>query len=386
MSYATLSQSIPWPEYAGDDAKNGLWSALSAMGTMDATGEKLAMVGTVFWADRSTSAKTFGTSSKITIRTNNVTFADASTNLRVGIQDVATSGTVFAQPDGTFDVYADIGGTSGLLTSSDDGVAKSFTMTTGSKSITQGDLIAIVFDMTARGGSDSVQISGFSGRNYNYPMPPLNLENTGSWAQVATYCVPNVLLEADDGTLGVFRGGQFYLSASTNWTFSDSTNPDERGLLFRVPFGCKIDSIRFMTGANDANADFTITLYSDPTGTPAAVVSRSWLGEHMAGNAGPRYLQVQFPDQYALSANTDYVLAIRATGSGNVSLGYYTLANALHRNVNGCANCAYAYRDGGSGAFNVSGTSTIPEMAILISAIETGGLLTHPGMGGGARG
>jgi hypothetical protein len=388
MSYASLTREMWWPSILampnGAYTGNAGGRSVPTATTLDATGEKFALIGHVCWADKSGSAKTFATSSTISIKFVTVTFADASTNLRVGIQDVATSTVALMQPDGTFDVYADIAGNSGTITSSDDNVVKTLTMTTGTKSITHGDLIAIVFDLTARGGSDSLQIAGQYGLTNQ--LRPVCLNDIGAgWAE-ATASQPNVMLIADDGTRGVLKGGVFHKSGST-YALQSSTNPNRRGLIFQVPFACKVDSLCFCGAAASAAADGSLKLYATPLGTPTALATVSLLGEQMNNSLNERPGLYGLASEVELSADTDYAVIVEGTGTADITLGYFELNSADDRTVNGLTNCRGAYRYGDSGAFTES-TTILPLCGVGISSVSLGSGGSSPRFGdrtGGLR-
>jgi hypothetical protein len=345
---------------------------------VDATTEKIALMGEVMWAGAPTTAKTMGATSKIWFKTSSITFADASTNLRIGIQDIATTTVTSIQPDGTFDVYADVAGNSGLITSSDDNVTKSITLSTsGSKDISHGDLIAVVFDMTARGGSDTFTLLGWSTGGYRI-MPTSRGYNSSTWQGIASAIpIPMIMLEANDGTLGIFRYAPFIpvnngtSGGSSTYDFDSATTYDEYGLIFQVPFRCKVNGVIIAMGTEvSAAADCTLRLYSTPLGTPTEMVAKTLLGEQSIGYSDDRPRVYTFAET-ELAPNTDYCIALEATSTGDINLGYMTLNSEAHRAVNGLANCRLGRRANQTGAFGEV-TDSYPLMAVLISAIDDG--------------
>lgn len=340
---------------------------------IDLTGEKLAIVGEIMW-DNGAATKTMSTSSKIHIRTGAITFADASTTMRVGLQGLlgAGSGAVRATPDGSWSVYTDLIGNGGLLTSSDDNIAKSIALTAGTKDVSQGELVAIVFDMTARAGSDSFGFSGLTGFGYTTTRPG-NAQYIGSaWTYFGgTAHLANVLLESDDGTFGLLRGATYISGTGVN-AFQASSTPDEYGLVFQVPFRCKIDSVTFSGGPNgSAAADCEVCIYSTPSSTPVELANYTLLGEHGSGYIDDRPTTIQLTEELELQPKTDYCVSIKATGTANFDVGYVKLANAAHRPVLGLANCRLGTRSNATGAFSET-TTTIPLIAVGISALDDG--------------
>jgi hypothetical protein len=222
-----------------------------------------------------------------------------------------------------------------------------------------------------------------------------NVYLAGAW-QTATSSMaaaPNVLITFDDGTLGFIDGNGPPITSSSNEAWSDSTNPDERGLIFQVPWDCKIDGF-WMVGAPSAGAtgDFTLALYSSPTGTPAAMASVAVLAEQMGTAVADRPAFFVLPSEVSLSRNTDYILAMRATGAGNCRLRTSVLGNTAYRVfLPGGTTLAKGTRDNGSGAFTAESPAvTMYIMGVRISSLDDGtgsggggGLLAHPGMRGG---
>ena len=344
---------------------------------MDAASERAAMIGHIFWNGRPGSAKTVSSAGgSISIRFGTTTFANASTSLDIGIQDVATATGPTARPDDSFDVKATyVGGTDTI----NSGAWTTIAMETGTKSITHGDLIAIVMDMTARGGADSVAWYTVS---HSRPGRPLNNQYlAGAWLATSTSDMPIAYITADDGTLGVIYG--HFLPAvfqSSSESFNDGTDPDERGMVFQIPWDCKIDSFWALTTGNGTAADFTVSLYSSPTTSATLVTSVSVLGEQV--NAwDTNNFSVVLPTEVSLSKDTDYCLAFKASGATSIGLSKLILpAAGLRAFFPGGTTIAKATRNNSTGNFTTD-TSNLYMMGVGISQLhDTGG-----GSGGGTR-
>jgi hypothetical protein len=358
--------------------------------TMDAAAEKVAFVGQLWLQDQG-SGKSFsdgsisGTAGKIYWMAGTATFANGSTNLRIGVQDMdATDTTLPGQPDGNFDVYADLVGGTDTITST---AAQTTAMESGSKTLSHGDIIAIVFDMTARGGADSVIVGAWSvGGIAGFPYSLVN--TTGTWGlQNAS---PNVVLEMDDGTLG-FLDGAFpvWHYNGNNIAYNSGSSPKEYGLIFQVPFPCKVDAARMIAAFANGSADCEVILYSDPLGTPSALHTQSIDASYMAG-ATARYATFAFGSEIELQANTNYGVVLKPTTGNNVTLGRWDVNSTPDKLLQmiGGANVKQVSRS--SGAFT-STDSFVPMIDVRISSLSdgaggAGGLLTHPGMAGGMRG
>ena len=380
----------------------GMWWPLGIQGgvivgnpsvmVMDAAGEKAAFIGRLFLNSGASKTLSAAGGGSILFRTASITFANGSTTLDIGLQDVATGAGPPAQPDGTFDVKRTLTGGTDTLTANTY-FTVSMTGGTGSKTLSHGDLFAVVFDMTARGGADSVQVRGGavgqSGAAFGGSMPTAS-QYLGSWAIHASH--PNIIILFDDGTIGwIDFGMPVSAGASTQWT--NATSPDENGLLFQLPFDCSIDALGLMQAAwAAADGDGTLALYSDPLGTPSSLASVAILGEQMPVSL-PGMFWGLLASEVSLSKATNYCLALKATSTGNVGLGTVTLGNEAHRvYFPGGTTIAKASRNDGSGAFSAESPAiSIYQMGVRISQIHDGagsggGLLVHPGMAGGCRG
>lgn len=373
-----------WPWVPGSSASTGM--SFSNAHTMDAVDERMAMMGTVFIEGRPGSSKTISSSGgKIHWRAGSaITFANAGTTLRVGLRPVSASAGQAMQPDesGAMDVYDDLVGATDTITAN---AWTTTTMSSGTKTISHGDQVAITWHMTARGGADSVTVSALNGvSTYD---PQINTF-VSAWGTSAAAFLPIALIEFDDGTFGVL-GDSPPFSAFTQQTYNDGSATDEYGLIFQVQSEIKIDALGAMIHGVGTAADFTIAIYSDPLGSPTSMASVTVLGEHTPTTGSPRIGKWPITEQ-TLSAGTDYCIAIKATGASNLGLSYASVANANHRKfVTGTTNMRKASRNGGSGAFGTEVTTDIPMIGFRLSAIHDGagggggGLLVHPGMRGG---
>jgi hypothetical protein len=339
---------------------------------MTAATNKKAFIGHVYIDGRPGSAKTISSAGgKIYYRTGTTTFANGSTTVDIGIQDVDLVNGPPPFPDGTFDVKTTLTGGGGGISSAAFNTA---TMSAGSKSVSHGDLIAVVFDMTARGGADSVIIRG-AGRpdssSINAVLRPKFVGFTGSWfGTVLSH--PYCFIEFDDGTLGVLAGSPLVAAATTE-AFQDSTNPDERALLFQVPFQCKVDALALRMASADANSDSTLTLYETPLGTPNSLASVSLTGQNLVAGTGA--VIVPLASEVTLAADTDYALALKGAGTSNVTLSAMTLdATGFRAFLPGGTTLRKGTRNNSSGAFSEESPAvTVYQMAVRISQFHASG-------------
>jgi hypothetical protein len=348
-------------------------ATVNTFGDLNAADDIAAYIGRVYIDGRPGSTKTISAAGggSITIHTGTpVTFANGSTSVTVGIQDVSTTAGAPARPDGSFDVQsaALVGGGGALAANT----WTTITMTggSGSKTLTQGDLIAVVVHMTARGGADAVNLRpGMSHGGQVYQTPLCTSAAGGVWTNAGR--MPNILITFDDATTAILDMSWPYSGVGGTEVFSDSTNPDERGLVFQLPWSCNVDALftRFLTGGADAG--FSINLYSDPLSSPSLLATRSLDSDQHASTANNLFATFPLASAVTLQNGVDYCLAVRATGANNVTLTNVTLADEDYRTfLPGGTSLAKATRDGGSGAFTLESPAvTLIQVGVRISAL-----------------
>lgn len=362
MSMVQLGGGIVWPVLRRDVVTDqSTWIVDEA--TLDAVGEKCVMWGNIFIDGRPSAAKTLSNAGgKIHWKAGNGTWSNASTVARVGIQDIDAASGPPPVGDGSYDVRADLDQPSFTV----DNNFVSAAMTTGSKSITHGDKLAVVIEMTARGGSDSVLVAGFrNGRGWPGMSAPPNTS--------AAVSSPNIIFEFDDGTLGWFFGSVGGISVgNSSESWQDSTNPDERGNLLRVPWNCEIDALVTSIAGNTSASDGRLAIYATPLGTPTELRGVNLLGEQRVATVDNQ--QIYPITTIRLSRDTDYVVALKANSTGTFGGLPVTLNDANFRKSFGpyMQYAAYATRNGGSGSFSTTTTKLFPATGFRISAIETG--------------
>jgi hypothetical protein len=227
----------------GETARSGGYT----YNAMDANGESVAGIGQIFLEGGAAGGtKTISNVGKIYWKTAGSTFANAGTNVRVGLQDVSTTTGL---EDGTFDVYQDlVGGTDTIAANS----VIITTMDTGTKTITHGDVVAVCVEMTTRGGVDTINVIRESNPVGIGSGLPYATGDTGTLSKTGNN-IPIFLIEFDDGTLGWFNPGHYlvgnlYATSQSTIDFSNGSTPDEYAAVFKVPFKCSINSGAIFVG------------------------------------------------------------------------------------------------------------------------------------------
>ena len=347
-------------------------------GVMDATGERVHCVGRLFLPGR-TGSKTISAAGGGAIwwTSGAVTNSNAGTVFRVGIQDADTANGPPARGDAGWDVYGESTG-SGIVAAT---ARNTWSMTSGTKTISHGDLIAVVFQMTTRGGADSI-ISRHAASGVSMASPSVSLETSGP-TFTALISIPNLVIVFDDGTFGWFAGtspiGPAMSTASTS--FNSGSAPDEYALIFRVPFACKVDQLHAMVATATNGADFELILYSDPLGTPAVIEAVS-IDANALSTATVRGVVAQLTTPRTLTINTDYAIAVRPTTTNNVTLrefGSISSSNAGLQFLPLGTGCYKATRTNQTGAFSATDSTRILA-SVCISALDDGA-----SVGGGIR-
>jgi len=307
-------QGITYPD---DIGALSLSPSLSGS-TIDSTGEKVAICGSVFTPSRGTKSIR-----KIHFRFGSVTKAGGS-GLTVSLQNLLTSAGSGPVPDETQDETV-------AIANGDAGFTSNAWYTTGAlsadRSVTHGERLAVVieYDGSGRLGSDSVVISGMllTGGDAKFGFPSVALK-TASWS-VTVATIPNVIFEFSDGTFGTFAGAYPHSAINSHSYKQDTAGADEYAMKLTLPFSCKTDGaiVRVNSGTT---ADYDIILYEGTT----ALATVSIDGNEVAG-VPSRPLRVQWSSEISLAAGTVYRLAAKPTQTtANVVVYSTDVAAANH--------------------------------------------------------
>ena len=342
----------------------GILSSINSA-IIDAAGERCAFIGHVYLSTGPGTSATLSNAglggSKIFFQTGSITFVNAGTNFRVGVQDVSL-GSGFE--DGTFDVQADVAGGSGLIAGSTINFVE---MTSGTKTITHGDLIAVVFEMTARGGADIVRVNR-ANTDSNFPYTTTFLASVAARQALGPICT---ILFDDNDTVGWF-GETAYAYQDTSTSFNSGSSPDEYALVLRVQQKMEWNSVFVKIGDVDPTDAFEIILYSDPLGTPVAerTISHNPL---LVGSvsAGSDLVQRQM-DAFQPALNTYYALAVRPTTTNPLTFLQFDFGSSLGRKATMLGTDWFlGSRTNQTGAFSQV-TSSLPYFGLLANKLDDG--------------
>ncbi len=378
--------------------------------TLNSTSEAVAYYGRMNIADGSATKILSAGLGQIMFRTGTNTWQALSV-LAIGLQTVGSG--IPIRPSETFlastTTTASGGGAAVLLPSTS---WITVTMASGAATLTHGSLWSVVFNLTTRVSTDSVQIAHVQkSAATNAPgneFPCGNMKDGGAWTNTGGNSIaPAILLKCDDGTLA-WLSNSFPAHSVTSFSISSGGTNNEYGMRFALPWTSAIDGFGATVRHINSTADYTVLLYSDPDGTPATVTSYAVLGLQ-APALGAAACRQTFPTSLiTLTASVTYMLAVRGdTGAANgaVSVQAVEFADASHKiAISGWGGLALGARGGGAGAFSMAetrvpaffhvnvhqisggGTTTVTTTTTTTITTTVGGPRVHPGMGGGARG
>lgn len=332
--------------------------------TMDAAGESIFVVGHIRLSTGPGTSKTLDTNGKIHWRSGAVTFANASSNLRVGVQDVSAAGV--NDDVWTGEPQADlVGGT--------DTIAATAVITTtiesGSRSITHGDQLCIGAELTTRGGADSIVVNrinpDLSGTESHSAL------DTGSGPALATQYAPFVI-EFGDGTLGWMEPYIYPVVYEASAAFNSGSTPDEYALVFQTPFPFQAGGLFAQLSGLAAADDFELILYSDPLGTPVAERTLSFdMSLYAVGGGVTR----TFTSAFSIVANTNYAVALRPTTANSLNFQQCNFgsngANIRKATPLG-TNWSMYSRSNQTGAFGSQSTTILPAFGVWATGFDDG--------------
>lgn len=337
--------------------------------TMNAANMAVVMIGHLRWEDSGSHTIDTTGSSSIQWRSAGSTFANAGTTVKVGIGAVDASTGPPARAVNvsnviTMDVSASFTGGGGGITTT---AWQTSVPTTGTKTVGNGDLIAVSVQMTARAGSDSVLVSC-----ENMPltcMQPTVTTFDGTFYN-ATLSVPNVVVVASDGTRGYIYGGYVASIGSSTQVWDNTQTIKEYGNILRFPFPARAYGI---LGGGSFAAATDLILYGTPLGTPSALATASVNAVQIATSSGVDDFKTMFASPVDLLANTDYGVIAKATSASSISMLYKSYNISAHQNSEPLGTDCYAINRN-TGAF-VAQNSNKDRFAIglLVGAFDSGG-------------
>ncbi len=320
-----------------------------------------------------------GTVDGIEFRVNAVTQAPTN-GLKVSFQDLSNG-----YPDGVADQYRVVTiSTAGWYQSgimSDDGTDGGVKRT-----LTQGQMLAAVFEFNNFVSGDSLAIAG-SSQDWKYlDYSAQFIENlTGSWTQPGNIvCV--FALKYSDGSYGRIVPGVVPFNTTVAYNYSSTSSPDEVGVRFRLPISVKIKGVAFgFSSLNNDEDDWDYVIYEMDDSVVASV---SAPGEERVGITHQVYNPRFFGSDVTLQANTWYRLTAKATGTNAINFSAFVLDALALADASPVGSDFYITKRTDLGSWT-DVTTECPRFRLYVTEADIGaggGLMMHPGMSGGFSG
>ena len=258
-----------------------------------------------------------------------------------------------------------------VIANADDNVFKTATLTLAA-TVAKGDLLAVVIvNPSVLPGNLNVQSS--SDHNSGYPYRDLF---TTVWTKGNRPLI--IGIEYSGGSYDVVQGT--ILASYTSTTYNNGSTPDERGLIFQLPFPC---SVRGAWVWVDLDGDADIVLY-DSDGT--SVLTSVSLDTNVRESAIPDLFIVEFSTSINLSKTTNYRLSLKPTSVTDVVLQEFTVSTAAAMDSNSGGQNFHLTTRTDAGSWSQT-TTQRPLMGLLLSSFDdavsaSGGGIRLAGHGG----
>jgi len=325
---------------------------------VDASGEKAAFIIRI--------QKT-GTIRKIGFRTGNVV---QNQTIKVSLQDVSG---VNGDPDESIDQFRTIS-----VADTDDNVWKTTGLVSSDgtdsgslRSVTRGDLIAVVFENNSFTAGDIFRLCCLTTGQQNVSIYCDLKSGAGpAWGKVNAW--PDVALIYDDGAgndISYYCAYCSPISNITTATYNSGSSPNKRGMKFRLPYPSKISGF-YINLTGTTNGTFVVKLY-DSDGSTVLQTSATFDHDQVRTTSAGGF-SGYFPTDQQLSANTYYYVMIEPQLAINVALNLLTVNAASNFDqMEGGQDFHFVDNSGASGAF-VATTTQRPQIALLFSAFSDG--------------
>jgi hypothetical protein len=326
---------------------------------IDATGEKIALCGPVWFPSR-TGTKNI---TRVQFRFGAVTKAGGS-GLTLSLQDISTS-TAGNLPDEVQDQTVAIAAA---------GVTANTWYRTNALNATRtvscGDQLAVVleFDGSGRLGADSFVWSSFSlsAAGLTNPQMTPSLKTSGSWSPGQS-CAPVMALEFDDGTFGTIESCQPISAVGAVSYALVTAGADEYALQFTVPFPCKVDALWANFLFSNNSTDVELCLYQGTTLIEAIAFDATMIPSTGSSRCHERPLLAE----RTLIPGVTYYVSVRPT-AGAIDLRYVDVSDVNHWSLTPLGPEAILNSRLDQGAWSTATTTRRPHMGVRISALDDG--------------
>lgn len=250
-----------------------------------------------------------GTIDKICFRTGTVT-TGATVDVRLETVSITTgdpSGTLFGTTTNASQVIAD----------ANDNVW--FTVDITDVSTTKGDWMAITV-VNSPSTPGNMQIANTDGSAMNGATPYIDLFTT-VWAKAAF--TPCMAVEYTSASYAPLPGVIPSDTVGQTTYASDNATQDETGILFQVPFPCRVTGI-WLYSDIDAADDFDVVLY-DSSNT---VILTNSFDANVRRDALSNNQWLMFSSTAVLAINSNYRIIIKPTTTNALTVNWYTVKSS----------------------------------------------------------
>lgn len=299
-------------------------NAATSTVTLNAAGETCVMAGHIVLENPLGGSKTLSSAGggKLVWYAGAVTLSNATTQFKVGIQNISTASAPM-QGDGTWQLSYIYRTTTTTPTANAYNTTSLATDNVSSMTIANGDKLAFVFSTTARGVSDTIDVTVSSlnqpGLVTSGQLPAVTDNTTGAYVKTANVS-PTAYIIFDDGTIGWFFGAPVFNGVSALAYNSGTATADEYGNYLNYPYMFYAIGIRVANSPAGTSSDYELLLYSDPLGTPVVERTVTIDATQLSATNTLSGIMGVFATPFLCRANTPYGITMRPTTANNVSL------------------------------------------------------------------
>jgi len=328
---------------------------------IDAVGESVCQIGPIYLSTGPGTSATLNSSGKIVscCPGSSVTYADAGTTIRAGLQAVSSG-----IESGTYLVYGEDTGGSGLYAQNK---MSPMPMTTGSQVINHGDVFAVIVEVMAKGGTDSIRIQHSASIPHTVPYMTID---TGSGPAKQSQTA-NFTIDFGNGVFGFFAEAHVAAIWPTATAFTSSSTPNEYGLAFTVPFRCTLDRLVQYIGDIDSGDTGDVCLYRDAYSSSPSLMETIAVDPTNTGNVGSQAGHIELPlaTKHIIDAGEDLAVTYVATSTQNRDINWREVQPGLATAIGWCSPRG-VYRNNGSGGAFSTDTTKIYFAGAAASAID----------------
>lgn len=356
---ATLQTPFIYPSYMG--SLLGCTQSGTATAVLDAADEHVAFVGKI--------PKT-GTINKIGFSLSASSSPDLTLRAALETVDLTAVGAPVATTTAGSTLY--VANASGTVVNPGTGVHWIALNGGSGVAVTKGDDVSITVRVSSfTSGSVTIRYGMFGplGTASIFPYTYTYLNSTATPGSAPG----NFALQyATDGCVPLAKSSSAVSIGTESWM--SSSNPDRRGLRFKMPWACTINGIVAMV---DQDIDTTIKVYDSDEFTELASVALDSSNRYQNGHA---LIQYEFPSSVTLAADTAYRVVLLPTSTTNIVLLHSTVTddggNVTMKGLEGGAEWYWTQFNGtpNSGSHVWTDTATKrPHIGVIVDSITASG-------------